>query len=112
MTATTIFTDVTIMRLLACFRDEGLPAWASLRISTAPNQVWIYFDNASDVGRWVTGLPTEAEVVLEEFPAEGIHFHSATVTDAYPGWCIYLAARVERRGRQAPVPAPAWVWPS
>lgn len=104
MTVPTIATDVAVLGDLLARRADYAPAWASLRISVAPNQVWMYFDQPSSVGVWRNALHSDAEVVFEDFPGEAIHFHSATIADAFPGWCIYLASRVERVGLRVPSP--------
>ncbi len=104
MTAPVIATDVAVLNGLTALRRSGAPGWASLRLSVAPNQVWIYFADPGAVGRWRDALCSQAEVVFEEFPEHAVHFHSATVEDTHPGWCIFLASRVERVGMRAPSP--------
>lgn len=91
--AVTVADDTVLADLLTLRRDHNLPGWLRMSVSVSQHQVWLRFDNPDAIALWLKAMGSEAEVVVEPIPAEGVVFHSAGIHDRQPGWCVYLAHR-------------------
>lgn len=96
MTAPAIATDAAVLEdLLALRRDHRLPGWLHWHGCTRERLIQLRMAEPAHLEAWRAAMASSAEVVAEPFPAQGVDFYHADVTDWRDGWTFYLACRVD-----------------